>query len=112
MIRTRKARVLVNGLLLHCNTQLTDEENLRTASGSEVCGTDWEPISFCQSVEDAELNSESDAYTVGTLLVVRIGLMMISTEMRAKVNSSYAEDLLKDRLGGILQLSYQIFCRR
>lgn len=60
-------RELSSGLLVQCNIRLTDEENLRTASGREVCGIDREPVSFCQSVKDAELNSESYAYTVGTL---------------------------------------------
>ena len=46
---------------------LTDEQDLRAASGSEVCGIDWEPVSLGQGVEDAELDRESYANAVRAL---------------------------------------------
>ena len=67
MIRTGRTRNLAIGLLVHYIIRLTNEENLRTASSREACGINWKPISLCQSVEDAKLNSESDAHTVRAL---------------------------------------------
>ena len=67
MIRSRGTDTLAVGLSVQCMINLTDKENLRIASGSKLRGINWEPISLCQSVEDAELDGDSYAYAVRTL---------------------------------------------
>ena len=66
MIRTRANDNLAVGLRVQCIVHLTDKLNLRTASGSKLCGIKWKPISLCQGMEDAELDSDSYAYAVRT----------------------------------------------
>ena len=93
---------------------LTNKENLRIASGSEVGGADREPVSLCQGMEDAELNTESHAYAVGALPAVRMRLKMffLLPEKKMMGKSTYTEGVLKNRLSRILQLAHQVFrCR-
>ena len=47
IIRTRGTDTLAHGLFVQCIVHLTDEQNLCTASRSELRGIKREPVSLC-----------------------------------------------------------------